>query len=389
MKRVLQIGRTPRLQVRAKALRVNENSPMFPYLRLFPALLLLTFVTACSSIGHVAVLKATDVPHATKEVFAASIRSRTEDGRWGWERSDRITFSRYEISVPPGRAPGQSPRFDITVFDPARDFVVGESRDYAGAAEFGAAVKAAAPADGAFILVHGFKTGYTNSLYQLAQIASDIRMPAASILYAWPAQKRVSGYLRDSREALDSRDGLIELVEGLARSGVRRIVLAAYSLGAPIVVEALRKMEADHSPALRRLGGVLMLVPDMDMDAFHEAAVEMGGLPQPFIVVGSPDDMPLNLVSSLTSRGKPRLGMLPTDSKMTDLDLIYLDVGAVPQIKQNGHLPIATSPSLIAAINAMNKPDIVHYAEAAAHGQVPGATVKHFGALTYVTLPPP
>jgi esterase/lipase superfamily enzyme len=363
---------------------------MHRHLRLLPAVLLLAVVAACSALGQRGVIKANLDPAAeTQTVFVASTRTRGPDGSWGRERGERIIYSRHVVSVPPSRVAGQVPRFDIRLFDPTRDFVVTQSTDYESGAEFAHAVKAASAADEAFIFVHGFNTNYSNSLYQMAQIGADIDVSGARILYVWPAQRRLSGYLRDTREAIAAGAGLIELVETLAGAGVRRIVLAGYSLGAVVVVEALRDLSARQSPALRRLGGVVMLSPDIDTLAFRRAAIAMGGLPQPFVVYGTPTDLALKAPAAVLGKGVPRLGTMTHPEVLADLQLIYVDVGYVRQVRANGHLPVVTAPSMIEEINAMDHPDMVRYAVDAAAGAVPGADVRRYGKLTYVTLPSP
>lgn len=357
--------------------------------RLVPALLLLAALAACGSLGPIAIAPKTVVPASMETIFVASARVRDENGAQGSEPSEGISYASYEVAVPPERNPGQSPRYDTVPRDPERDFVITKITEYPGAPAFNAAVNGASPPDEAFVYVHGFNTKYSNSIFQLAQIGADIRMPAARVLYAWPAKQRFSSYLRDTAVANQSSSGLVEVVEGLARAGIKRITLVGYSLGAVVVFDAVRELKASRSPALSHLGGIVFLSPDLDLKAFHEAAVAIGGMPQPFVVYGSPDDVALRTVAVLTGGGKPRLGTLPDPAALSDLSMIYVDTGFVTELKQPGHMPVATAPSMLAAINAMPKPDLALYAENAASGRIPGVEVGHFGKLTYVTLPKP
>jgi esterase/lipase superfamily enzyme len=362
---------------------------MHRFWRLVPALALLAAVAACGSLGHVVPAPRADAPAVIEPVFVASIRAQGKNGGQGSEPAAAISYTSYDVSVPPQREPGQSPRYSSHLLDPVRDFVITNVTAYPSQAAFGRAVTAASVPDEAFVYVHGFNTKYSSSVYQLAQIGADIAMPGARVLFAWPAEQRVSSYLRDARVAVESSKALADVIEGLALSGVKRITLVGYSLGAVVVFEAVRELRRAHSPALRRLGGVVLLSPDIDLAAFHDAAVEMGGLPQPFVVYGSPDDLPLRAVEVVLSHGKPRLGRLPDPSALADLAITYVDTDYVPELSQPGHLPVATAPSMIEAINAMPKPDMILYAEEAAAGRFPGVEVRHYGKLTYVTLPEP
>ncbi|MHB1110786.1 MAG: alpha/beta hydrolase, partial [Devosia sp.] len=135
------------------------------------------------------------------------------------------------------------------------------------------------------------------------------------------------------------------------------------------------------------LGGVVLLSPDMDVDLFRNEAARMGTLPRPFVIYGSRNDTALNLFSSLLTKDKPRLGSLPDPRLLEGLDLTYIDVRNVSRTPQIGHLVVATSPSMIAAINDMPKADLVLYAQNAKAGKIPGAIVERFGSMTSIVLP--
>ena len=93
------------------------------------------------------------------------------------------------------------------------------------------------------------------------------------------------------------------------------------------------------------------------------------------------------MFSRLLMEDKPRLGALPDPRLLEGLDVTYIDVRDVRRTPQTGHLVVATSPAMIAAINNMPKADLVLYAQAAKAGKIPGATVEHFGSMTAIVLP--
>lgn len=357
-------------------------------LRLLPALLILGTLAACGSLARPSVAPGPIEASAVEEVFVASLRERTPAGAWTSEPSGTIAFLRYRVSVPPLRDPGQSPRYDAPRLDPERDFIAVAASGYPSAADLARAVRASGDGE-ALVYVHGFKTDFSSSLYQLTQIGTDVKLRGARVLYAWPSQTRFSGYLRDSRIAAQSKDGLVALIEELDRAGVRRITLVGYSLGALLVFDAIEAMKRSSSPALGRLAGVVLLSPDIDLGDFRDRTLAMGGLPQPFVVYAAPDDVALRAVALVTAGGRPRLGSLLRPDMLADVELVYIDTDDVPQLEQPGHLPVATAPGMIEAINAMPRPDMVLYARAAAAGRLPGISVRRYGKLSYVTLPEP
>jgi esterase/lipase superfamily enzyme len=309
-------------------------------------------------------------------------------------RADRVTYAAFDVSVPPTHEPGSPSRDKSPTGDPAHSFVVAGGGGFADVAAFGRAVLADAGTRGtapeAFVFVHGFNTRYTEAIYQIAQIGNDLALPQAGVVYAWPSTGRIVDYMHDVDSIAFARDGLEQTLDGLADAGIRRIVLVGYSMGAALVVETLRQMKLVGSDRFfARLGGVVLLSPDMDVDLFRIEGERMGGLPQPFVIYGAPHDMALGAVARVLAADKPRLGALPDPDALANLNLLYVDVSNIPQHPQPGHLPVATAPSMIAAINAMSRPDLVTWAVGAAAGAVPGATVTHHGKVVVVTLPAP
>lgn len=332
---------------------------------------------------------------ATERIFVATVRSTEGITAIKAERSDGLTFAAFGVSVPPTHEPGRTPQQSSVVPNPIRDFMLAGQDNFTSADGFGKAVSSFAsshygdPSE-AIVFVHGFNTSFVDGIYQLAQIGADIETPASMVLYSWPSNDRIIDYLHDLDSVSFARDGLERLLNDLAASGVKRITLVGYSMGAALAVETLRQMKLVGSQRFfSKLGGVVLLSPDMDIDVFRADAERMGGLPQPFVIYSAPRDPALRVLSTYFTAQKPRLGSLPDPSVLAGLDLTYVDVSNVPHYKQPGHLPIATAPSMIAAINSLPRPDLVTYARLGAAGRIAGAGVTQYGELTYVTLPRP
>jgi esterase/lipase superfamily enzyme len=356
-------------------------------------LLLTATLSGCGSMsGLVAPARAPDAADAgprLQRVFVASSRAADVAND---ARSDTLTYMSYAVSVPPGHQTGRPPQqinFHPTA---ARDFVVDTGETYGSAASFDSAVasharRAFGAPEEAFVFVHGFNTDFFESVYQLAQIGHDIAIPASMVLYAWPSNGHLFDYVHDLDSVAFARDGLERVLDDLAASGVKRITVVGYSMGAALVMETMRQMKLVGSPQFfAHLGGVVLLSPDMDIDLFRIEAERMGGLPQPFVIYGAPKDFALELVSRYLAANEPRLGSLPDPGVLAAFKLTYVDVTNVPHYRQPGHLPIATSPTIIDAINALPRADLVRYAQTAAAGGVPGANVTRYGNLTYVRL---
>lgn len=338
-------------------------------------------LSGCASIGGLRPARAALPPPHTETIYVASTRGDTSTS------AAPLSFASYDISVPPGHRPGDEPRDAI---DPANSFVEVGERRFASANAFARELADDARAAGngsaeVVVFVHGFNTTFSESLARMAQLSNDFDLPAAPVLYAWPSDDRIGAYDADTERAIAARTGLRSLIGRLVASGTRRIVLVGYSMGAATVLHALGEMRA--AGEARAFAGidVVLLSPDLDIDEFRRLAGAIGKLPNQLVVFGSRDDLPLRMISALAHGGHPRLGALPDPELLADVSLTYVDVARVRQTGY-GHIAVGDTPALIAAINAMRRPDLSGFATLRA-AAIPGANTTRHGRMTYIMLP--
>lgn len=341
-------------------------------------------LTGCASVPGIKPGKTALAGPRTETVFVAS----TREGNGGDPAG--LSYAVYDVAVPPSHRPGDEPNLPVVRVDPASDFLMAGERGFKSASSFRNAVAAEAISVSAsppevLVFVHGFNTTLQKSLARMAQIGNDFDLPSAQVLYNWPTERRILAYLNDTRRAAEARDGLIELLRSLAASRTERIVLVGYSMGAAIVVDALARMREERQTGPFAKLDVVLLSPDMDLEQFRQRARGIGSLPRPLVVYGSHKDLPLQMVARFVADGRPRLGALPDPDLLSDIDMTYVDVADVAHTGY-GHFAVASAPALLAAINAMPKPDLVGFATRAA-GAIPGATVSRHGLMTYILLP--
>lgn len=352
-------------------------------------------LSGCVTLPQSGAVSTPSAPLPAETLFVASTRAREADGRFGSDRASKVSYSAFKVSVPRRRALG-SIRLASGLPDPNVDFVtLGEKRFSSG----GALARAVLAQDRklgdagreAVVFVHGFNTNFDESLYRLAQIDHDFHMPGAKILYAWPTTHRLSLYVHDEDSAAFARDGLEALLDHLAAGGVSRIVLLGHSKGAQIVVETLRQMRIKGDPKVfARLGGVILLSPDMDTDLFLQDARRIAPLPQPFVIFGSKDDWPLKAFANVFAAGKPRLGALADPTVLSRFGVTYIDVSKFAgRDRADEHLPVATSPTLIDLVNRIPGSDLGQFGRRVEAGLVPGAKVRRVNRMTTIVLPAP
>ncbi len=329
---------------------------------------------------------------AAQVVFVATNRV-PEDGpaRFGRRRGETDHYRRYVLSIPPDRRPGSlewpPPR---AVPDPRRHFVTIEETAYASPAAFRAALAASLRPSRrgqreAAVFVHGFNTNFAEGIYRVAQLAHDLEFRGTTVHFSWPSEGDALAYVYDRDSALAARDRLEALLEEVAAAGVDRILLFGHSMGAALVMEAVRQARLTDSPLMRRLQGIVLMSPDIDVDVFRTQARTVGKLRQPILVFSSERDRALSL-SALIAREPNRLGNLSDLSRVADLDVVLVDVTAFSS--GLGHLTPGTSPQLIGLLNRAGEIDRAFNSDAETRiGLLPG-TVLTLERATRIVLSP-
>lgn len=257
---------------------------------------------------YVATTRARDVPH--QNVFRAG-------------RTDKVNFAEFQISVPPTHQPGTI-EWPVGAPDPATTFATVQQSALNGPS-FVRAVSRHTDASGARnvgVFVHGFNSNFQESLFRLAQMAADADVRGTPILFAWPSEARVTGYIADKEAATFSRDALANLLTELARQRpTGDITVIAHSMGGWLTVEALRQLRLNGKSAVLARLNVILAAPDIDVDVFRQQMAVIGTLKRPLTMLVSPDDKALSLAGTIAG-SRPRVGALNVrDPKVEELAL--------------------------------------------------------------------
>lgn len=316
---------------------------------------------------------AADVPGARRvTVYVATSRERstTATPLFSDGRSPRLNFARYVISIPPNHVPAAIEWPDGTRPDPATSFVTIEETplDAAGfmaevaraprpTALGASAVSSKAPvpviaaasaarAPGKAdvgVFVHGFNYSFQEALFRGAQMVADSNLEGAPVLFAWPSEGDLTGYVADKEAATASRDQLTQLLTMLGRApGSGRIDIVAHSMGSWLTMEALRQMRlTGQDAAITRLGQVTLAAPDIDVDVFAAQIRVVGPLNPPLTILVSPDDKALSL-SSFLSGEHERVGKVDvSDPRVADAAALFhlrvIDISKLPTDDPTNH----------------------------------------------------
>lgn len=315
--------------------------------RIIPGLILaLTLaVSACAPRGEITIDPDAASVGAVERIYVAS--NRSFQGR----RQEGVSFGRVDVSVPPQRRPGTItyPRKGAKP-DPRKDFLVADYGRFAGPEDFGADLRRAVAArprgdQDVVLFIHGYNNTFAEGLYRFAQIERDLNLPGVPMHFSWPSRGEPLAYAADRDSVMFSRDGLTRSIAVATEAGGGRAILIAHSMGAELLMESLRQMAlTGDRRTLDRIGAVILLSPDIDVDLFRMQARAIGKLPQPFFIFTSGKDRALNL-SALISAEPVRLGSLTDARPLADLPVTLVDTGAFST--GSGHFNVATSPALL------------------------------------------
>jgi len=283
-----------------------------------------------------------------QRIYLATDRVLTPDLAGTRKRGGALSFARYDITIPPGHRPGEI-EFSATNPDPRTSFTVADARPIGSLPELGETVRAKVgplgrPIDSPVVFVHGFNTSMEGAVYRHAQIAHDYGLKGPQVTFAWPSIERPMGYVRDKDSILIARDHLEELLVELTRDN-QNVFVFGHSMGTQLVVETLRQLSiTGQKDVLGRIGGVILVAPDIDLDVFESQHERIDPLPNPFVVMISERDYALRFSSLLTAQPE-RLGSARDRNRLAALNLLVLDLSGLPNAQN--HFLAATSPLVI------------------------------------------
>lgn len=326
---------------------------------------------------------------SVRQIFVGTTRGIDEKGNYSGTRVEAVSFARFGVSIPPMRQPGQinwPPRSGKT--DPNTQFLTTSAGRYQSSDDFRAAVAKDLRSNGgeAVIFVHGFNNTFSEGVYRIAQMSHDLELPGTTLHYSWPSAAQPLGYVYDRDSALFARDGLERLLVEVEKAGAKRIVLVAHSMGSALLMESLRQIAIrNESDLLDRIGGVILISPDIDVDVFRAQALAIPKLPEPFIVFSSERDRILRLSATLTGQWD-RLGTLNDISRVGDLPITFLDTAAFSS--GSGHFNLGDSPALLRLLDGILAVDASLDADRISRtGLLPGAVLTVQSATQIILSP--
>ncbi|WP_370675634.1 alpha/beta hydrolase [Pleomorphomonas sp. PLEO] len=331
----------------------------------FLVLVTLCFLAACADRPGPEFLHspATTAPGTrTVTIYVATTRERDPNDSRAFTsgRADKVTYAEYTISIPPSHKPGNI-EWPTRLVDPAKDFAVTNYRELEPtdfAREVAKPHNGAPPDIGVF--VHGFNNNFQESLFRMAQMTADANVEGgSSVLFAWPSEGQVTGYVSDKDAVTYSRDQLAELLTMLAKMKTRGdITVIGHSMGGWLTTEAVRQLRLTGKNGVVARLNVILAAPDIDVDVFKAQMEVIGPLSPPMTILVSSDDLALRASEFLTGE-RARIGKLDVNDPRVEeatkkagvmvVDISSLD--APDELKHGRFAELATLYPKLAKLN--------------------------------------
>jgi esterase/lipase superfamily enzyme len=277
------------------------------------------------------------------KIYYGTNRKRTDDTRpsdvYGAARGD-LDYGTATVSIPKIHTPGalEAPTiftFDVTEnpdrhiiltrVDPApKDRVFAEMRSDL----------AAHGSNEAFVFIHGFNVTFADAARRTAQIAHDMSFDGLPIMFSWPSQGSMLGYLSDSAVIQLSGRMLLGFLEDVVQAtGATRIHLIGHSMGNRALTEALELYALKHAGEPPAFDEVLFTAPDLDAGLFANMAQRIQPAVHRMTLYASKNDWALK-VSHALHGDAPRAGegaagtLLPPMVDSIDMSVLGEDMFA-------------------------------------------------------------
>jgi esterase/lipase superfamily enzyme len=319
-------------------------------------------LTGCASPRGTLLPVAATVPGAsTVDMLVATTRMRANDPQefFSGNRGPELSFAEFTVSIPPAanRQEGEVQWPRSVPGNPATDFVTlkADVIDRKQATAWFSRTVRSVPQRRVLVFIHGFNNRFDDAVFRFAQIVHDADARVVPVLFTWPSRGSVLAYGYDRESNAYSRNALESTLRMLANDpAVGEISILAHSMGNWVTLEALRQMAIRDGRVAAKIRNVLLAAPDVDVDLFREAVVDMGQSRPSFTLFVSQDDRAL-AISRRIWGDAARLGAIDPDQEpyRSEFDTSGITILNLSKLKTGdplNHSKFAESPEVVRII---------------------------------------
>lgn len=268
-----------------------------------------------------------EAPFDLVPVFYGANRARVTGGFFGGEGGDDpyefygagrgdLETGVVTVSVPKNRAFGEIPKPNVWLGefrpDPAKHVILEDLEAFPNIQQFVAELRQEVDRSNrreAVVFIHGYNTTFAEAAERTAQIAVDLEVDGAAVLYSWPSSGAPWGYFSDRNQIVRPiiRDLETFLTVVSQQSGAERVHVVAHSMGNEFLMRALERI-SNARPAAPLFDQVVFAAPDMDAADFEAAASELGPVARDMTLYASSQDAALKWSKRLQGGDYRRAG---------------------------------------------------------------------------------
>jgi len=322
----------------------------------------MVFLVACTVPPELVGVDNPEIPVASVEeavvhkIFLATTREATESvgAFYSDKRAPELGLASVQVSIPPTHIVGELERPTRLPPDPTTEFAIVEPTVYATDTAFIASINRELkeiPKEKRDILffVHGYNNTTSDALLRLAQFVEDSGFEGVPVLFDWASAASLTRYVYDLNSSLIAREKIPEISAIMAKTNAERYDVFAHSMGAFLVMEAMRDQAQQGTfNKLGRIQNIVLASPDIDMDLFRAQLKQIDTKFDRFYVLLSRDDSALN-ISSRISGGVPRVGVSDI-TELAELGVVAIDLTEISDSSSGTHSKFAGSPEIVKLI---------------------------------------
>lgn len=339
--------------------------PVHGFPRLLAPFGILVVLSACAGRPGPEVLNVVSAKNVrTKEITIYAATTRTKDKKsdngFSTGRADDLNYAKYTISIPPDHK-ASAIEWPKGKPNAKTDFVVTSQRTLTAPVFNKDLAAQQAKRRSVGIFVHGYNYTFQESLFRLAQMAADANIDATPVLFAWPSQGALTGYVADRESVLYSRDYLVSLLVSLsADQSTGDIVLFGHSMGGFLIMETARQLKLQGRDDVLSKLRIVLAAPDIDADVFRKQMDVIGKMRIPPTLLVSKDDRAL-AASSFLDANHPRVGRLDIDDpQIRETAVKYgikvVDISSVKGSDGLGHDRFVSLAKLYPQLASLDRP---------------------------------
>ena len=243
-------------------------------------LVFLPLMSGCGMFGgsRPQAVKAEPTQHQVELFYVTNRAPDADAGRYySGTRSD-LSYGVTNVGIPPGHVMGRHEEPSLLKFEwepdehkhiKVRDVLTLTQNEFAR--RLGSAIEASQNAK-LMVFVHGYNEEFLEVSRTVAQFAHDLKFEGPVVLYSWPSQGSLTGYIVDETNAEWAQSDFVTLMtELLDTLPVQNIYLVGHSMGNRIISRAMVTLASERLESdMLVFRKIIMIAPDIDAEVFRK-----------------------------------------------------------------------------------------------------------------------